>query len=167
MRMRVLSLALPSGLRIWHCCRLQMQLGSGVAVTVAVAGTYSTPRLGTFIYHQCGPKKDKRPKKKKKKKENIFHLIIHSKIIIEYYNQVPGTRWGFRVHWWAEQKKGFPPTGLQASTGNRHLTNNHTKVNNLAHQVKEIITVLWEEEQINRDQAILRNWYLTEDDSCI
>ena len=27
----------------------------------------------------------------------------------------------------------------------------------------EIITVLWEEEQINRDQEILKNWHLTED----
>ena len=39
MRTQVQSLALLSGLRIWHCCelwcRLQMWLGSGVAVAVA------------------------------------------------------------------------------------------------------------------------------------
>ena len=37
-RMQVQPLALLSELRIWHCyklqCRLQMQLGSGVAMTV-------------------------------------------------------------------------------------------------------------------------------------
>ena len=37
-RMRVQSLALISGLRIWHCgelwCRLQAWLGSGIAVAV-------------------------------------------------------------------------------------------------------------------------------------
>ena len=40
MRMRVQSLALVSGLRTWHCrelwCRLQMCLGSHVAVAVVV-----------------------------------------------------------------------------------------------------------------------------------
>ena len=39
--MRVRSLALLSGLRIWHCpelwCRSQMKLECGVAVVVAVA----------------------------------------------------------------------------------------------------------------------------------
>ena len=38
-RIEVRSLASLSGLRIWHCCKLQhrlkMQLGSGVAVAVA------------------------------------------------------------------------------------------------------------------------------------
>jgi len=41
MRTQVLSLALLSGLRIQHCCelwyRLQMWLGSGIAVAIAVA----------------------------------------------------------------------------------------------------------------------------------
>ena len=51
MRMWVQSLALPSGLRIWHChelwCRLQTRLRPSVAV--AVAGSYSSdsiPSLG-------------------------------------------------------------------------------------------------------------------------
>ena len=64
MRMRVLSLALRSGLRIRHCrelgCRSQMRLGSCVAVAVAVASTYNTnltPSLGTSICHSHDPKK--------------------------------------------------------------------------------------------------------------
>ena len=39
-RLPVRSLALPSGLRIWHCCELwcrsQMRLRSGIAAAVAV-----------------------------------------------------------------------------------------------------------------------------------
>ena len=52
MRMRVQSLAPLSGLRIQHCrelwCRLQMWLGSGIAVASAEASSYSsdlTPSL--------------------------------------------------------------------------------------------------------------------------
>ena len=41
-----LILALLSGLRIWHCrelwCRLQMWLGSRVAVALVLAGSYSS-----------------------------------------------------------------------------------------------------------------------------
>ena len=47
-----------------------MWLGSGVAVAVAVANSYSsnlTPSLGISICYWCGPKKTK---KKRKKKEN-------------------------------------------------------------------------------------------------
>ena len=69
MRMQVQSLASLSGLRIWSCrelwCRLQMQLGSGIAVAVAQANSYSsnlTPSLGTSICRGCSPKKTK-PKK--------------------------------------------------------------------------------------------------------
>ena len=69
MRLWVQFLASLSGLRIWHWrelrCRLQMQLGSGVAV--AVAGSYSsnwTPSLGTSICCGHGPKKDKKLKLK-------------------------------------------------------------------------------------------------------
>jgi len=46
-----------------------MQLGSGIAVAVAVADSYSTdstPRLGTSIYHRCGPIKQKKKKERKK-----------------------------------------------------------------------------------------------------
>ena len=52
----------PCQLRIWHCCeiwcRLQMQLGSWVAVAVVHASCYSsdlTPSLGTSIGHKCSP----------------------------------------------------------------------------------------------------------------
>ena len=64
--MRVQSLALLSGLRIWRCCqlwcRLQKWLKSGVAVAVVQAGGHSsdsTPSLGTSTCCGCGPKKTK------------------------------------------------------------------------------------------------------------
>ena len=67
------SLALLSGLSIWRCRelsrRLQMQLGSRVAVTVEYASICSSdlaPSLGISICHGCGPKR-----KKKKRKERI------------------------------------------------------------------------------------------------
>ena len=44
-------------------CRLQMQLGSRVAVALVSAGGYSsnsTPSLGTSMWRGCGPKKTKR-----------------------------------------------------------------------------------------------------------
>ena len=63
MRIWVRSVALLSGLRIQHCCklrhRLQMRLGSYVAVAVVQARSRSsnlTPNLGTSICHRCGPK---------------------------------------------------------------------------------------------------------------
>ena len=69
MGMQVWSLALPSGLGIWHCCELwwrsQMWLGSCIAVVV-YAGSYSsdsTPSLGTSICWGCGPKKQKEKRK--------------------------------------------------------------------------------------------------------
>ena len=53
------SLALISWLRIWHCHSWsQMQLGSGTAVGVAQAGSYSsnsTSRLGNFHMPQVQP----------------------------------------------------------------------------------------------------------------
>ena len=61
-----------------HChelwCGLQMWLGPGVAVAVAVAGSYSSnliPSLVTSICHKCGLKKTKDKKKKKKRKETF------------------------------------------------------------------------------------------------
>ena len=68
MRMWFQSLASLSGLRIWHCrelwCRLQMWLGSHVAVAVAVAqvsscSSDSAPSLGTSMCHWCDPQKKK------------------------------------------------------------------------------------------------------------
>ena len=52
-----------------------MQLGSGIAVALVKAGSYSsdwTPGLGTSICHVHGPKKQKKKKEKKKKEsENL------------------------------------------------------------------------------------------------
>ena len=61
MRMWVPSLALISGLRIWHCCelwcRVQTRLGSGSC------SSDSTPSPGTSLGRACGPK---RPNKQTK-----------------------------------------------------------------------------------------------------
>ena len=79
MRMGVWSLALLSGLRIWHCrelwCRLQIWLGSCITVAVVWAGSCSsnsTSSLETCICHQCGPKKAKQYKTKQNKIPNIY-----------------------------------------------------------------------------------------------
>ena len=63
---------LPRELRIQRCrelwYRLQTQLGSQVAVVVAVASGYSsdwTPSLGISICRRCGPRKGTKKKKKK------------------------------------------------------------------------------------------------------
>ena len=71
MRSWVRSLASLSRLRTQHGCelwyRLQMRLSSAVAVAVVLASSYSsdsTPRLGTSICRECGPKKNPPPKKK-------------------------------------------------------------------------------------------------------
>ena len=73
MRLWVLSLALLTGLRIWHCrelwSRLQTWLGSCVAVAVVQAGGYSsdsTPSLGTFICHRKQPQKRQKDNNNKK-----------------------------------------------------------------------------------------------------
>ena len=57
----------PASSALW--CRLQMRLGSGMAVAVAVVGSSSsdsTPSLGTSICHKCSHKKTKKRKRKKK-----------------------------------------------------------------------------------------------------
>ena len=90
MRTQVRSLALLSGLRIWHCCELwyrsQTQLRSGVAV----AGSYSsdwTPSLGISICHGCSSKKTKDKKKYLKKlnfknvKKNIYVYYVNFSLI--------------------------------------------------------------------------------------
>ena len=74
-RMQVRSLALLSELRLWRChelwCRLQIRLGSCIAVTVVQASSYSSdliPGLGTSICRRCSPKKQKYKEKR--------HLLI-------------------------------------------------------------------------------------------
>ena len=76
MRMWVGSLALLSGLRTRHChklwYRLQVQLGSRVAVAVVYASSCSsnsTPSLGTSICRGYGPEMKKKKKKEKKEKK--------------------------------------------------------------------------------------------------
>ena len=68
-RMQVRSLAVLSGLRIWHChelqSRLQMWLGSHIAMAVVWANSCSldlTPGLKTSTHLWCGPKKKKEKK---------------------------------------------------------------------------------------------------------
>ena len=70
MRMRVQSLTSLSGLRIWCChelwCRLQMQIGSHVAVAGSCSSD-STPRAWALPY--ATPAALKKKGKKKKKRE--------------------------------------------------------------------------------------------------
>ena len=77
--MQVQPLTLFSGSKIWCCCRLwyrsQMQLGSGVAVTVAYASSCSsdlTSSPGTPIC-RCGLNR------KKKKKKMFFYYKTSKK----------------------------------------------------------------------------------------
>ena len=79
MRMRVQSLASLSGLRTWCCRELwyrsKTRLGSGIAVAVVWASSYSsdsTPSLGTSICCRCNPKKKEKKKKKKKNSNSNF-----------------------------------------------------------------------------------------------
>ena len=74
MKTQVQSLASLSGLRIQCCqelwCRLQAQLGSGIAVAVVLASSYSsdlTPSRETSICCGCGLKKTNKTKQKSKK----------------------------------------------------------------------------------------------------
>ena len=75
-RLQVWSLASLSELRIWRCCEvwytLQTWLRSCIAVVVVWAGSCSsdsTPSLGSFICHGCGPKRQK-----KKERERLFYF---------------------------------------------------------------------------------------------
>ena len=58
-----------------------MQLGSDIAVAVAVAGNYSsdlTPSLGTSICCWCGPKKEKKERERERElvDKNINRIVI-------------------------------------------------------------------------------------------
>ena len=87
MRMRVWSQASLSGLRIQCCCELcrsQMWLRSGVPVTVAQAGSWSSnwpPSLGTSMCCICGPKK---LKKKKPNKQKMGNWILERLYYIKF-----------------------------------------------------------------------------------
>ena len=89
MRIQVQSLALLSGLRIGRChelwCRLQMWLGSGIAMAVAVAGNCCsnlTPSLGTSTCHGCSPKKKRIWINKPTVQDKIFMTHISNKKLI-------------------------------------------------------------------------------------
>ena len=84
MRMQVQSLALLSGLSIWHYhelwCMSQTWLGSGIAMAMAVAeasnhSSDSTPGLGTSICHRCGPKKNQNQNNNNNKPQNAMVQI--------------------------------------------------------------------------------------------
>ena len=67
MRLQVWSLASLTRWRIWHCselwCRMQMWLGSFVAVAMVQASncsSNSTPGLGTSMWCSRGPKKQEK-----------------------------------------------------------------------------------------------------------
>ena len=68
MRTRAQSLALLSGLRMWHCrelwCRLQTWMGSDFAVAVAQAGSYSSDSAASLRASICWRAAPKRQKKK-------------------------------------------------------------------------------------------------------
>ena len=87
MKMRVQSLALPSGLGIQHCHklwhRLQMRLGSCVAVAVVQASSCSsdpTPSLRTSIHCSCCHKKTKKTKQNKYRLKTVFKHLAEIQI---------------------------------------------------------------------------------------
>ena len=82
-----LGLALINGLRIQCCCdlwcRLQMPLGSCIAVAVAQAGSCSSVQfdLGTSICHRCSPKKQKTNKQTNKKQPKNTVISFDKELI--------------------------------------------------------------------------------------
>ena len=83
---------LTQWVKVRHChelwCRSQTWLRSGVALTVAQAGSYSSssaPNLGTSICCGYGPKK----KKKKKKKNWLFYRSARLKGTREHSGRIP------------------------------------------------------------------------------
>ena len=108
MRSWVQSLASLSGSGIWCYCELwgssQTQLGSGIAVAVAVASNYS---LGTSICCGWGPEK--------KKKEKIASILTEKQSSIYDHNYSKGSVWSrnWISHWaafssiWAIVWKGM------------------------------------------------------------
>ena len=96
MRLQVRSLALFSGLRIWHCHELwyksQTRLGSRVAVAVVYAGrngSDSTPSLGTSICLSVALKS-----KIKKNKIHLNMYIIYIIYILSIKSNLTSYLWG-------------------------------------------------------------------------
>ena len=99
MKSRVWSLASLRKLRIQRCCelwcRLQMRLGSDIAVAVTKAGSCGsnwTPSLGTSIWCGCGLKnlKKKKKRKKERKKMRLSEVTGGARIwMLAYMNPQP------------------------------------------------------------------------------
>ena len=94
MRIQIQSLASLSGLRIQHFhelwCRPQMWLGSGVAVAVVKAGSYSsdsTPSLGTSICCECGPKKTKNKNRREKEREKTVIFFVPFNLNVLFFKE--------------------------------------------------------------------------------
>ena len=88
-----LTLASLSGLRIWHCCKLQHKSQIQLRSCVAVAGSCSsdlTPSPGTSICCRCDPKKTKRVKRIKKLKIKKCQNNDNSNIK-DHRSQIMGT----------------------------------------------------------------------------
>ena len=105
MRTRVQSLALLSGLRIWHCCepwcRSQGQLRSCVAVAMAWTGICISdlvPSLETSKCHGCGPKKQTKQNKTKQKKTNNKNTLTELPCVSGSLH-LDGDKHGVRVCW--------------------------------------------------------------------
>ena len=120
--MRVWSLALLSGLRIWCCyelrCSSQMWLKSGVAVAVVWAGSCSSdsnPRLGTSIRRGCGPKE----KKNQSRIEKICATLLFNKRRIKFFLPTHGAF--TRITFWFVTCKRTEVTSSMFSDHNRNL----------------------------------------------
>ena len=80
MRLRVRSLDLLSGLRIWHCRKLLRSCVARLWHRPAVVAPIGPPSLGTSMCHGCGPKK-------KKKKGSLLYLNKSSIYLITHWLQ--------------------------------------------------------------------------------
>ena len=106
-RMQVQSLDLLSWLRIQCSCELwhslQTHLGSGIAVAVALASSWSsnlTPSLETSIWHKCGPKKAKRKKKKRALGEiqkgcctSVYQISTENTSFVDFHKEIFMIKW--------------------------------------------------------------------------
>ena len=80
MRMQVRSLALLSGLRIWHCCELWCSRRHGS--DPVLLWLWCKPKAAALICHSCGPKKQQKNKKQTEKTFLTWYLTTQ--------NVVPG-----------------------------------------------------------------------------
>ena len=67
-----------------------MWLGSGVAVAVVKAGSYSsdsTPSLGTSICCECGPKKTKNKNRREKEREKTVIFFVPFNLNVLFFKE--------------------------------------------------------------------------------